>query len=111
MSRKSLYRLALAAALAVGAASAARADVIDGNWCSGDGRHFSISGPSLVTPEGAKTQGNYSRHAFSYTIPPQDPSAGGQVFMTLLNETTVKLRIGADPAAPTQIWKRCDVVS
>jgi hypothetical protein len=104
-------RATLAAALAIGAASMARADVIDGNWCSGDGRHFSISGPSIVTPGGAKTEGNYSRHAFSYTAPPNEPSAGAQIFMALLNETTVRLRVGADPAAPTQIWKRCDVVS
>jgi hypothetical protein len=104
-------RLALAAALVAGAAGGAHADVIDGNWCSGDGRHFSINGPSIVTPGGAKTQGNYSRHAFSYTAPPNEDSAGAQIFMTLLNETTVRLRVGADPTAPTQIWKRCDVVS
>ena len=36
---------------------------------------------------------------------------GAQVFVALLNETTVRLRIGADPAAPTQIWRRCDVTS
>jgi hypothetical protein len=29
----------------------------------------------------------------------------------LLNEVTVRLRVGADPAAPTEIWKRCDVTS
>ena len=98
-------------ALLVGGVGAARADAIDGNWCNGEGSHFSISGPTIVTPEGAKTQGNYSRHAFSYTIPSPDPSAGAQVFMALLNELTVRLRIGADPAAPTQIWKRCDVTS
>jgi len=104
-------RLAAAATLLIGATGAAHADVIDGNWCSGDGRHFSIQGPSIVTPGGAKTQGNYSRHAFSYVTPPSEPSAGEPIFMTLLNETTVRLRVGADPAAPTQVWKRCDVVS
>ncbi|MGA2793298.1 MAG: hypothetical protein ABSE69_07140 [Roseiarcus sp.] len=102
--------LALVAVMLIGWAGAARADVIDGNWCN-EGRHFSISGPTIVTTEGTKTQGNYSRHAFTYTIPPQDPSAGAQVFVALLNETTVRLRIGADPAAPTQIWRRCDVTS
>ena len=102
--------LALSVALLIGGAGAARADVIDGDWCSGD-RHISIRGPTIVTPEGTKTQGDYSRHFFSYTVPPPDPSAGSEVFMTLLNETTVRLRIGADPAAPSQIWKRCDATS
>ena len=89
----------------------AHADVIDGNWCSGDGRHFSITGPTIFTPDGTKTAGSYSRHAFSYTIPAPDPSAGAHVFMILLNEVTVRLKIGKDPATPTEIWKRCDVTS
>jgi hypothetical protein len=98
-------------ALLIGSAGAASADVIDGNWCSGDGRHFSITGPTIVTTQGVKTQGKYSRHAFSYTIPAPDPSAGAEVFMILLNEVTVRLRVGTDPATPTEIWKRCDVTS
>jgi hypothetical protein len=104
-------RGAVVVVLIIGSLSVARADVIDGNWCSGDGRHFSIAGPTIVTAEGVKTQGNYSRHAFSYTIPAPGPSAGAEVFMILLNEVTVRLRVGADPAAPTEIWKRCDVTS
>ncbi|HLW89672.1 MAG TPA: hypothetical protein VKS78_00030 [Roseiarcus sp.] len=98
-------------AVLVGWTSPAHADVIDGNWCSDDGRRFSINGPAIITAEGVKTEGNYSRHAFSYTIPESEPSAGQQVFMILLNERTVRLRVGADPATPTEIWKRCDVTS
>jgi hypothetical protein len=62
-------------------------------------------------PEGTKTEGNYSRHAFSYTIPSPDQSAGAQGFMLLVNELTIRLRIAADLTAPTQIWNRCDVTS
>ncbi|MBV9635174.1 MAG: hypothetical protein JOZ40_11155 [Methylobacteriaceae bacterium] len=104
-------RTALAAAAVLAGAGVARADVIDGDWCSTEGRHFSIRGPNIVTPEGTKTEGNYSRHSFSYTIPPSEPSAGTQVFMVLLNEFTVRLRTGTDPGAPAQIWKRCDQTS
>ena len=111
MPRSFLARFAIAAILAVGATRPACADVIDGNWCSSDGRHFSIQGPSIVTPGGAKTEGNYSRHAFSYITPPNEAAAGEPIFMVLLTETTVRLRVGADPTAPTQIWRRCDVVS
>jgi hypothetical protein len=105
------FGLAIMAALLISGVGAARADVIDGNWCNSDGRHFSIRGATIITTEGTKAEGNYSRHAFSYTIPSPDPSAGAQVFMLLVNESTVRLRIGADPTAPTQIWRRCDVTS
>ena len=105
------FGLAVAAALLIGGAGAARADAIDGNWCSTDGRHFSIRGATIITTEGTKAEGNYSRHAFSYTIPSPDPSAGAQVFMLLMNESTVRLRTGTDLTSPTQVWRRCDVTS
>ena len=38
------------------------------------------------------------------------PDAGQTVSMTLLNEDTVQLRIGAAPSyrdGPTQVWHRC----
>jgi hypothetical protein len=101
----------IVAAFAAGLVGAAKADVIDGNWCDGGGRHFTIKGPIIVTTGGVTTEGSYSRHAFSYTIPAPDPAAGAQVFMVLLNEMTVRLKVGADPSAPVEIWKRCDVTS
>jgi hypothetical protein len=104
-------RAATVVALSVATIGVAKADVIDGNWCNGEGRHFTIKGPTIVTTEGTKTEGSYSRHAFTYTIPTPDPSAGAQVFMVLVNEMTVKLRVGADPGAPTETWKRCDITS
>jgi hypothetical protein len=106
-----ILRNVAAAALLMVSGVASRADVIDGNWCNGEGRHFSISGLTFVTTEGTRTQGKYSRHAFSYTVPTPDPSAGAEIFMILLNETTVRLRVGSDSAAPTEIWRRCDVTS
>ncbi len=105
------FGLAIVAALLLTGVDAARADAIDGNWCDRDGRHFFIRGAIIITVEGTKAEGNYSRHAFSYTIPSTDPSAGAQVFMLLINESTVHLRIGVDTTAPTQIWRRCDVTS
>ena len=95
----------------IGSIATARADVIDGTWCNGEGRYFTIKGPMIVTTEGTKTEGNYSRHAFSYTIPAPDPSAGAQVLMVLINEMTVRLRLGADASVPAETWKRCDVTS
>ena len=91
-------------------ATAASADVIDGEWCL-EGKHFSIKGPAIVTPEGASTLGDYTRHSFSYVVPDPAPDAGGKISMRLLNETTLRVIAGADPATPAQIWRRCDVTS
>lgn len=92
-------------------ATPARADAIDGDWCYSDGRHLSIDGPSIITPAGKKTDGNYSRHNFSYTVPPAEPGAGQFIAMVLVNEETVQLRTGADLAAAAQAapqtWRRC----
>ncbi|HET6468801.1 MAG TPA: hypothetical protein VFG43_10530 [Geminicoccaceae bacterium] len=103
-----------AAALAGGAVigllatgETARADAIDGNWCAGDGRTLTIAGPRLVTPGGASITGDYDRHGFAYVVPPGEPGAGGRVAMVLLNEDTVRIVAGLEPA----IWHRCDVVS
>lgn len=87
-------------------AAPARADAIDGDWCSGDGRQISIQGPSIVTPGGTRMQGSYTRHSFDYTIPANEPQAGQPVEMRLLGETRVQVHIGPPERAPA-IWNRC----
>ena len=84
----------------------ALADAIDGDWCfMKDGRRLSIRGPDIVTPGGKKIQGDYGRHSFSYVVPAPEPGAGETVSMSLLNEETVSLRVGAAGAEET--WQRC----
>jgi hypothetical protein len=89
----------------------ARADAIDGNWCTAEGKRLAIEGPKIVTPAGTQTVGNYSRHAFTYEVPPADPGAGQTMFMVLLNENTMNSTMGADAQAarqvPVQVWHRC----
>jgi hypothetical protein len=99
--------LAIGAALLVGGTGAARADKIDGNWCAGDGRVMSIEGPRIVTPGGTPATGDYSRHAFAYTVPAPDTGAGTPIRLVLLNEDTVRVVAGPPP----EIWHRCDVTS
>jgi hypothetical protein len=82
------------------------ADAIDGNWCHTDGRRFSIRGPEIVTPGGKTMDGNYSRHWFTYVVPAPEPGVGQTIFMTLLDENTVHLRLGEASAAP-ETWVRC----
>ena len=89
----------------------AHADAIDGNWCSADGKRMSIEGPAIVTPAGTATQGNYSRHYFTYQVPPSDPGAGQTVYMALLNENTVHLTVATDAQqaqrTAVEVWHRC----
>ena len=89
----------------------ALADAIDGNWCSAEGKRMSIEGPAIVTPAGTQTHGDYSRHYFTYQVPPSDPGAGQTVYMALLNENTVRLTMATDAQkaqqTPAEVWHRC----
>ncbi len=84
----------------------ALADAIDGNWCHSDGRRLSIRGPEIVTPAGKTMEGIYSRHWFSYVVPPPEAGTGQTIHMTLLNENTVHLRLGEASTTP-ETWIRC----
>ena len=101
----------ICAVMATMGARAAVADVIDGNWCYPDGRHFSIRGPDIVTPAGTAAKGNWSRHSFSYQVPAAEPDDGQTVYMLLQDENTVVLAVGTQPMisdpAKIQIWQRC----
>lgn len=103
------FRASAAAAgivLACLAATPARADAIDGDWCDVAGKHMTIRGPEIVTPGGSKMRGDYSRHSFSYVVPAGEAGAGEAVWMILRNEFLVHVRQGAADA-PWQEWRRC----
>jgi hypothetical protein len=87
----------------------AHADAIDGEWCLG-ASHFAIAGPSILTPGGNRIEGNYTRHAFAYVVPANEPGAGGQIDMLLLNEETVQLTRKGQ-TSPPEIWRRCKPTS
>ena len=96
--------LGAALGTALVAATPALADAIDGAWCH-EASRLTINGAAIVTPAGARIQGDYSRHAFSYVAPPGDANPGTTVSMRLINEDTVQLRAGAQAA--TEVWLRC----
>jgi hypothetical protein len=94
------------------AIGAARADAIDGEWCSPQGRHMRIEGPRITTPAGIETHGEYHRHSFAYEGPTGDPEAGQIILMQLLNEEEVRVTHVKDgQPGPNQIWRRCQVTS
>ena len=87
------------------------ADVVDGDWCSADGRHLSIRGPAIVTPAGNELAGLYSRHSFSYVVPSGEPRSGDTVHLRLLNPDTVALWVGTGSTNQEEIWQRCTPIS
>ena len=98
-------RGAIGACLLLLSVTAARADVIDGDWCLG-AKTMSIRGPDIVTPGGQRTKGDYTRHSFSYTVPSGEPGAGEIVAMILRGEYLLHARQGGQDA-PLQEWRRC----
>src|SRR5215469_3956725 len=97
--------------LLLGFAEVARADAIDGNWCSADGKRMEIQGSAITTPAGTHWHGNYSRHYFTYEVPASDPGAGQTVYMALQNENTVHITMATDAQAAqksaVEVWHRC----
>ena len=88
------------------AATNARADAIDGDWCKADGKRMKIRGPEIVTPGGIPTRGDYTRHSFVYVVPAGEAGAGDTVSIILLSEYLAHARQGAADA-PIQVWNRC----
>jgi len=100
--------VAAAAVLVAMPIGMARADAIDGNWCSREGKSMSISGPDIVTPGGTRMKGDYDRHGFRYVVPAAEKPAGAQVDMSLVNEETLHVRTGNGPVVT---WRRCKPTS
>ena len=94
------YLLPATAAVLLALTGTAFADAIDGHWCDDGTRHLEISGPSIVTPAGARLKGDYNRHGFKY----DEPANGKSIVMVLYGETIMRLRAGD---GPEETWHRC----
>jgi hypothetical protein len=99
-----------AAAVLLASAGACFADAIDGDWRRADGKRMSIRGPEIVTPGGKQTRGDYTRHSFSYVIPPGESGAGDLVQILLRGEYLAQARQGAE-SSPWQDWRRCSATT
>ena len=90
------------------AATSARADAIDGQWCYSTS-HLEIQGPTITTPAGNRIDGNYSRHGFRYVVPANEPDPGSEITMMLHGEELMELtRKGA---VTPEKWRRCKPIS
>lgn len=97
------------------ASGAAYADAIDGTWCAEkDNRQITIQGSTARLASGQTIQGDYSRHAFSFEVPPPLNDAGQTIDMRLLGETVLRaITISADKQTRSQpeLWRRCEQTS
>jgi hypothetical protein len=101
------FKLTAALAALLASMTVARADAIDGEWCSAEGnQHMSINGADITTPGGKQIKGNYTRHAFDYVVPDGEAGAGETVNILLRSEYFAVSRQGA-PDAPLKEWRRC----
>lgn len=107
--RFSFYSYIVSVALCL-AASPARADAIDGAWCSPAGERVTINGEEVITPGGKTVKGTYTRHTMSFTIPEGEPGAGNKLYMEQLHEGAVKVttikEVQVEPGAHED-WQRC----
>lgn len=108
--RKMILMIGAGALLAL-LPQSAWADAIDGDWCSTQGKHFTIDGSKFTTPGGKQITGKYDRHAYAYSVPETEPGAGSTVLMTLVDDDTLHLIPGVLKEAKMQVWKRCDLTS
>ncbi len=97
--------IAAAVAVLLMTTGPAVADRIDGNWCYKDGRHMTIDGPKIETPGGTMMTGEYHRHGFRYVVPEGEPGAGDTITMVQLDDETINVHVGEDPAV--HVWNRC----
>jgi len=111
-----LLRIALCAiSLGIAGVSVARADAIDGTWCSErDHQQMTIKGTEAFLPGGRRVTGDYSRHRFSYVIPMPDAEAGRIKLLRLMGERSMMSVSakpdGTEPSEP-ESWKRCELTS
>lgn len=89
----------------------ARADAVDGNWCSRDGRSILIDGPSVTIPSGAHVTGEYSKHVFRYVGPANGPESGHDIRMYLNGDDILRIRRLIDGIEqPEEVWRRCEPI-
>jgi len=101
--------------LGIAGVSVARADAIDGTWCSErDHQQMTIKGTEAFLPGGRRVTGDYSRHRFSYVIPMPDAEAGRIKLLRLMGERSMMSVSakpdGTEPSEP-EGWKRCELTS
>jgi hypothetical protein len=110
MKRAAAIGFAILAAMA--AAPSARADALDGDWCSAEGKKLTIKGPEIRLPSGTTLKGDYRRHEFLYQAPAGEDHSGDIAYLAQQSEELMQFRWieNGTPGEP-ETWRRCNVTS
>jgi hypothetical protein len=108
MTRPFRFAWLLGFACLTALAAPAYADRVDGEWCDEGGRRIVIEGRVITTPAGAKVQGEYGRHVFSYDAPAGE-TPSGRVHFQQFGDDLMQATSGDAPTP--RAWRRCRPVS
>lgn len=92
------------------AATPARADAIDGDWCNGTS-HMMINGDLIVTPGRSQIRGRYTRYSFAYVVPADEPGAGSEITMVMIRGQELVHLSRAGQSGSPEVWRRCKPIS
>lgn len=92
------------------AASPARADAIDGDWCSG-ASHLLIEGSKITTPGRNVIEGEYNRYRFKYVVPANEPGAGAEINMVMIRGQEIVHLTRTGRSGEPEVWRRCKPIS
>ena len=87
---------------------------LDGQWCSPDGQIISVSGTSVIAPNGVRTTGTYDKHAFLFTEPGQNGRFGRVIWMEPKGKDAARVSVVSPvqkEPPPHDRWRRCGIVS
>ncbi|CAN1544647.1 hypothetical protein MCEMSEM23_01910 [Rhabdaerophilaceae bacterium] len=89
-----------------GISAPARADSIDGKWCSEDGKlRIEIKGSTGIWGRGLMIDGTYLRYTYLFTMPAGEPDAGQPVEMRFRRaDQRMLVKIGGGEQA---FWQTC----
>ena len=87
---------------------------LDGHWCAPDERTISVAGNTVITPNGLRTRGVYTKHALSFIEPGENGAQAAVIWMEPKGKDAVRVSFAsADQKEPPphDLWTRCRTTS
>ena len=107
---KSAFQAILSVALLLAFPVApARADQIDGKWCSMEGELIEVAFTDVTTLGGNAVKANYDRHHIDFVIPKGEKHEGMVFSADQLNHEQIRVTVIGDngTGSPSEIWEKC----
>lgn len=104
-------QLALAYAILVVLTHSAKADAVDGHWCSPNDHQLFIDGSVVIINDLSETNGDYGRHHYVFEMPEDEFMGGSQVDLVLISPNIAHVRYisktGDELNKMPEVWTRC----